>query len=447
MTWSTLYAIDACSLLLFAISYYRNCYSKGYRIDIWHTQIVLFCVLPNMFMLPFAGGTLNALIVGPDFQAMAAALPKVFLITTVGFLSILAGGTLWRLQAGTGLRRFAAGVLDFGPRCSMMLMASRTVLLFQAALCIALQAAVLTFYFANNGFAFDLRAYTFANPALRPIASGISAYSVIIGSHCFARYLERKERVLLLSTFLLSAGLIFFGARSSLIFVFQNVLLCYLVGRRSSIGLFRLVCLVAFVLLTLFYLGNVREGRYSLAEFLSSLVVLAFYGNNLSDLRDFAWVYADWDHHLWLGKTYLAGVTAFVPRFASHFRDTWGVGVQTGTTIGVDPQVHPGLRPGAFGEGYFNFSWIGVILVGVLIGIIVKRVDIVVKRSLSGPQPSMTRAFASTMLLGVAASVAISANLSALYVLGCVYLFTWICRKTAVLFRAPAVLAPGNLPG
>ncbi len=81
-------------------------------------------------------------------------------------------------------------------------------------------------------------------------------------------------------------------------------------------------------------------------------------------------------------------------------------------------------------------GWLGVIAVGMLMGIIIRYVDIDVKRALSGSKPSMTRAFASTMLLGVAAAVAISANVSALYVLGTVYLFTWICQKTLALFRS-----------
>ncbi len=54
MSWNLLYVLDAFSISLFAISYYLNCYRRGYRIDIWHSQLFLICVLPNMIMLPFA---------------------------------------------------------------------------------------------------------------------------------------------------------------------------------------------------------------------------------------------------------------------------------------------------------------------------------------------------------------------------------------------------------
>jgi hypothetical protein len=136
-----------------------------------------------------------------------------------------------------------------------------------------------------------------------------------------------------------------------------------------------------------------------------------------------------------MGKTYLAALTAFVPRFASEFRDAWGTGAATAITLGLDPHVHPGVRPGAFGEGYFNFGLIGVLVVGLAIGMIVRRVDIDVKRALTAPRPSIRKAFASTMLLAIAGVFAISANFSGLYVLGGIYLFSWLCLSALRLLQ------------
>jgi hypothetical protein len=152
-------------------------------------------------------------------------------------------------------------------------------------------------------------------------------------------------------------------------------------------------------------------------------------------LRDFAWVYALWDHKFWVGKTYLAALTAFVPRFASTFRDAWGLGVATATTLGLDPQVHPGVRPGAFGESYFNFGLPGVVIVGLAMGVIFRRVDIDVKRAMTAPQPSMRKAFASTMLLSVAGIIAISANSSGFFVLAGIYFFSWLCLSALRLVQ------------
>jgi oligosaccharide repeat unit polymerase len=429
MSWTLIYALDVFAIFLFAVSYYFNCYRRGYRIDIWHSQLFLACVLPNMIMLPFSKSELNAPVVGLDFAAVVAALPNVFLIALLGYFGILAGGFAWRIRIGLGTRKLAVKLLDILPQCSMMLMSSRGLLVFHSLICLLLQTVILAIYFSHDGFGFDLRQYTFANPALRPVALVASNYSIIIASHCLARYVDKKERVLLTCTLLLSFGLIFFGARSNILSIYISVLLCYLIGLRTRVSLLKLVSVISVILLGGLYLGSARTGQYSLSVFFTLLGVALVYGNNFSDLRDFAWVDARWDHNLWIGKTYLAALTAFVPRFASEFRDAWGTGAATAIALGLDPHVHPGVRPGSFGESYFNFGLPGVVMVGLAMGVIFRRVDIDVKRAMTAPQPSMRKAFASTMLLSVAGIVAISANSSGFFVLGGVYLFSWLCLQ------------------
>lgn len=444
MSWNVLYALDLFAILTFAISYIRNCYRRGYRIDVWHTSLFLVCVFPNMVLLPFARNPMNEIVLGQDFDAVVSVLPVVFLVTLVGYFSIIAGGEFWRLRAGLGIRKSALPVLDIIPRCAMMLMSSRSLLVFQAVLCLALQALVLLIYFAGSGFGFDLRQYTFAHPALRPVAQSASGYSVIIASHALARYIDKKERVLLVCTVLLTFGLVFFGARSTLLAIYINVLICHFVRLRTKLNLIWFAILVFLMICVGFYLGNLRAGSYSVVQMFASLAFLLLYGNNFSDLRDFAFVYSAWDHRFWAGRTYLAALTSFVPRVASQFRDTWGLGVVTVTTVGFDPQVHPGLRPGSFGEGYFNFGLFGVVAVGIVIGILTRRVDLDTKKALTGPRPSMMQAFASTQLLQVTSFVAISVNLSQFYVLCGIYLFSWICLQVLRLTGIVGANQVGN---
>jgi oligosaccharide repeat unit polymerase len=435
MSWNYLYVLDALAIALFAISYYWNCYRHGYRIDIWHTQLFFICVMPNMIMLPFSKNELNFPIVGQDFLGIVAGLPKIFLVTLVGYLAMLIGGSLWRFHLGFGTKKVTERILDILPQCSMMVMSSRGVLVFQAALCFSLQALLIGFYFSRNGFGFDLRQFTFAHPVFRPIALLISGYSIFVGSHCFARYMETKERVLLLSTLLLTFGLIFFGARSNILTIYFSVLLCYLIQLRTKVGLLKLTVWIGGIGLLGLYLGVVRSGGYSISKFFGLLAMLLFYGNTFSDLRDFAWVYADWNHHFWFGKTYLAALAAFVPRFASQFRDQWGLGAATALTVGFDPHVHPGLRPGSFGESFLNFGVPGVIVIGIILGSISRRVDIDVKRALTSSHPSMMTAFSSISLLGVVGTLAVSAGFSGLYLLVGFYFFTWLCRQVVRLMQ------------
>src|SRR4051794_6010271 len=192
MPWSILYAIDAIAILSFAVSYYMKCYRRGYRIDIWHAQLFFACVFPNMILLPAARSEINEVVLGDDYESVMAALPYVFLITVMGYFAMLAGGELWRVKAGIGLRKSTKQILDFIPSCSMMLMSSRSLLMLQSLFCLLIQGAILAVYFASNGFGFDLREYTFAHPALRPLAQIAATYSVVIASHCLARYVELK---------------------------------------------------------------------------------------------------------------------------------------------------------------------------------------------------------------------------------------------------------------
>ena len=218
----------------FVVSYYFNCYRRGYRIDIWHVQLFLMCVFPNMLLLPFSKGELNYPVLGSDFPAVVASLPTVFLISLLGYFSLLGGGFFWHIRTGLGIRRLTMRLLDLVPECSMMVMSSPTTLVFQTWICVLLQAMILGYYFSKSGFGFDLRQFTFANPALRPVALLISTYSVFIGSHCFARYIEKKERKLLICALLLSLGLIFFGSRGFVIGVYLGVLVCYLIQTPES---------------------------------------------------------------------------------------------------------------------------------------------------------------------------------------------------------------------
>lgn len=433
--WVAIYWLDAIAVAQFFISYYRKCYRQGYRIDFWHAQLFLSVILPNMLMLPFATSELNALAVGNDMPGIIEMLPTVFLISLLGYVAILAGGGLWRLQAGLGIRKTAINLLDVVPKCSRELMSSRNVLVFQSSVCVVLQVFILGYYFSQNGFGFSLREYTFENPSLRPVALLISNYSIVIASHCLARFVDTRERILLKCTLMQTLGLVFFGSRGGILGIYFTVLLCHLMKRRTGISLFQIASIGLVIIVIAFYLGNARSGDYSVDNFWMTLLVVVLYGNNFSDLRDFAWVYSKWDNVLWHGKTYLAAVLSFVPRFASTFRDNWALGVATSSTAGLDSQVHPGLRPGIFGEGFFNFGILGVVVVGLMFGFILRRVDVDVKLALTSSPRPMRTALASTMMLGIAMTLAITSGFSGLYVLAGVYAFTWLCLSVERMFR------------
>ena len=171
----------------------------------------------------------------------------------------------------------------------------------------------------------------------------------------------QRKKVLLGCTLSIAAGLIFFGQRTNIALIFINVGLCYLVKLKSRVSILRIVLMGAFAITLGFYLSSLREW---------SILDRTFFGrawgswrstvSTFCDMRDFAWIYSNWDHHLWLGRTYMSGVATFVPRSALAFREKWTLGVVTNSTVGIDNDLHPGLKPGLFGESYFNFGWAGV---------------------------------------------------------------------------------------
>jgi hypothetical protein len=55
----------------------------------------------------------------------------------------------------------------------------------------------------------------------------------------------------------------------------------------------------------------------------------------------------------------------------------------------------------------------------------------------------MMKAFASTMLLGIAGAFAVSAGFSGIYVLAGVYLFSWFCVSVERMFEPRKLLVVG----
>jgi hypothetical protein len=53
----------------------------------------------------------------------------------------------------------------------------------------------------------------------------------------------------------------------------------------------------------------------------------------------------------------------------------------------------------------------------------------------------MMKAFAATMLLGIAGTLAVSAGFSGVYVLAGVYLFSWLCLSVHRMFVPRQMLA------
>ncbi len=129
-----------------------------------------------------------------------------------------------------------------------------------------------------------------------------------------------------------------------------------------------------------------KQGKMSSERFASAPLHLLF-GNNLSELRDFAWMLSAWDHEPIMGATYLSGSLAWIPSYLMPIRKELGWGVFSTEMTGLGGAGHPGLRPTIFGEAYFNFGLLGVVVFAMLLGAVFGRTAAFAQRTLELADP------------------------------------------------------------
>jgi oligosaccharide repeat unit polymerase len=370
-----LYGLDIVFLSYLALDYYRTSYRVGYMIDLWQFQILLKAALPTLILFPFSSSDLNVVALGGLLSGAQEKINQAFTTSVIGLLALYCGAFLWRVKIGLGLRRRLLNTLSIIPNASQQLAHSRLALGFHTLLALSLEGLCLLIYFSHNGFGFNFHSVYGADPSLRALANFVLAYSSIVGSHCLIRYLHYRDKLQLAATIALVAGLLFFGVRGAILAMFDTVIISYFVSRGRRIGLLKVLLTGGLLMILVFYLDGLRYGRASLFVVLAEIGFMILYGNTFSDLRDFAVVLSQWDGHYLAGKTYLAALFTFLPRALSPFRDQWAIGVVTATIAGFNPDEHPGLRPGQFGEVFLNFGLWGVIALGLVFGVILKQID------------------------------------------------------------------------
>ena len=302
---------------------------------------------------------------------------------------------------------------------------------------VAMMSGVLLYYFKVDGFGFNLRGLLLVVPALRPIAQFAAFYAVLIGSYCLARFVEHRERSMLVVLSLIILGLLFFGERGNLAGIAVMMVLVVLIKRGRRINLLMLVAGVVGAFVAISLLDALRRPAFSVGAVAGGSAIDVLYGNSFSDTRDFALVLSFWDGHYLMGRTYLAGLIAFVPRFLSTFRDTWAIGVVTATTAGYKATEHPGLRVGIFGEAYLNFGLGAVVALGLFIGATTRLVDLRMKQSLTLPRSDM-RIYSYYILTILIATAENSSAASTFYSILLILAGSWFMLRVARFMKLTA---------
>jgi oligosaccharide repeat unit polymerase len=97
-----------------------------------------------------------------------------------------------------------------------------------------------------------------------------------------------------------------------------------------------------------------------------------------SEVNDLAWVLSEWNHHWYMGDTWLAALWP-LPATVSSFKNTYVLTSVTKDIVGISREFESGgLRISMFGEAYLNFGYIGVIGLGLLFGFLIRKFNGVV---------------------------------------------------------------------
>ncbi|HEX5435621.1 MAG TPA: O-antigen polymerase [Gemmatimonadaceae bacterium] len=403
---------------------------------------------PLLVQYPFTFSPINILATGTrGFSRYPVHVDAAFLISLVGMVSFVVGFLIPIRVRDT----FApAAFVSAGVR----IWAQKVFLYISLAVTIAAFAAMFLLGMLGAGGA---RAGAMMLPALRPLYNIVHTILPLLIALTLAVGWQRRRRFILLMAAVEISLAVLTGTRAAVlggILLFAVAVLC----RRSlSTGLsgsmaVRVIVMAAVLLVAAIYMGDVRRGQYNPLLSIAGIGVHLFYGNTFSDLRDFAWVHAYWNGtYLW-GKTELAGLLAFAPSAMIPFRQDWGWGVVSTTWTGLNSKVHPGLRPGSFGELYFNFGIPGVVVGGLLFGYIARRLHAVTQRAARLPDvhTATLEIIAAFATLGLVKSFLITAGFFEVYVvvltLLALQIMAAVARGSAQLLDTGRYASVGPIP-
>ena len=379
------------------------------------SAVILFSFFfPVIIQYPFTFSPINGFAVGLDnYSRYRAHVDAAYLITMAGaammIMGYLAGGS--RMSDFAPMKFVVTGIRAWTQGTFLYLSSLFILLLFGLLLGLGLLGAG------------GARSIAQSLPALRPfynVAHIILPLTITLD--LLVGVQRRRWSILFLAVANLGLAVLT-GTRSAalggiLLFVLVVTGHASLLQRLRVRQVLKLIPAAAAILLAAIYLGDVRAGQYNIIQTMANLGLTLFYGNNFSDLRDFAWVKSYWNGEYYLGRTQAAGLLAFIPSAISPFRAQWNWGVVTTTLAGLDPLVTPGLRAGPFGEAYFNFGIAGTLIAGLLYGYFIRRVHnitLLAARTLS-PYEAQLKVLAGFVAVGMAGSFLNTAGFFGFYI-------------------------------
>ena len=377
-----LFILNGVLILHFIFSWWRTYKKTGWKIDFWHFTVGLQFVVPVFFMYPFIGSPLNIGAMGNAYYRVEPFIGQAYLITILGYVSLIIGTYYFEtFHESSLIFSFIKPLTGFSEVIYCVI--RNSFLIYSLSLVTMLLLIFLLFIQIRLGYLGNPRAFVLANSFYRPYFNFIISLYPLIPQALTLRYLVFKKKADLVLFFIIIFFGVFTGSRGTILYPLVSCLMFYVYHRRGVVNLFSLSASGLFFAFNAMLIGYWRDtmDNFELFNFFQNLGYRFFYGNAFSDTRDFAWILAYWDNEFVMGKTYLAGLLSFIPSYFSDFRSEWAIGKYVNNFVGFDTSTHAGLRPGSFGEAYFNFGGAGVILLGFLAGYVLKYADKVLRFS------------------------------------------------------------------
>ncbi|WP_333640913.1 O-antigen polymerase [Acinetobacter johnsonii] len=402
--------------------YVSRSISKRGLFSIENYFILFYFLIPILLMAPFAYSSYN-LVASGDFLRYRYLINDSISISCFGILSWLIGTFISRGVTFSNLiipKRISsyANLFWFGFNNKYI----KILMFFLVFLCI--------FYFLSLGVNFgEARGYGMENRDSRPLINFFSAFFGFFFLYYLIFASVNKKIINLIAIFFLIVCSLFFGTRSSV--VVPLIYLFFLINfvKDTKINFFSIIKII-FAMGLVIYLIVIISNYRDQANI--SILFSILYGNNFSDIRDFAWVLYGWKEGYLYGKTELAGVLSFIPSTLSDFRQTWSWGVYSTEIADLDPTVHPGLRPGFFGESYINFGLVGVFVLGFFSGFLIHQYDTYIYlKKLKKENFNVVKLYAfGNIYLSIISYFAITAGFSTIYVILSIGLVFYLLKNT-----------------
>ena len=408
-----LFVLDLLLLVHFGWFTHRQYRRTGWKVDFWTIILFIRFVFPVLVMYPFNAAYGNQIAVSVRQPYVKNYVDQAYVLTIIGYVTLFVGRWLYQhTHPHTALKAFLRPLEQFVEYN----LRSRPTVWLLASLAGGLMG-IMIYFQVTTGNLFNPREYFQFYGTWRPFYMATVAIYPLTLLFAGLRLIQQPTREHVVLAALLFMGIPFLGSRTAvlepLLFLFGFFAFMY----PQKINFTRLALLGGVFLVAIIGLMEVRTRASNvLRAGQSSFAENVFYGNTFSDTRDFGYVIAHWDKELLWGKTYAAGMMGFVPRSLSEFRERWSLGVFTARTTGYDSRYHPGLRPGSFGEAYFNFGVPGIVLLGLLLGFVLMHVDTMIRRDIN-ERRDVLRAYSRVIVWTAAYCFSLSVNFPTFYAL------------------------------